>query len=153
MPIRKSPIKSDRFRKRVHETCDQEIVMYQANQTPRKAIETASRLQQACCLVDADIGKLDQEREDAQELYRLFEPWRMLAYQIDGDRQLMVKSPEDSAVQNFIQRFDVVQQRIRDYLGEKRISLKDVLGNHEHFKGQIDKIKAEFDQYLVLRHI
>ena len=133
---------------KIRETRDREVLTYQTDQTPRQAIETASRLQKACSRIDTDIEELNQERKNAEELHRLFEPWRMLARQIDGDKQLMDNSPEDSAVQNLITRFDVLQQGVRDHLGNKRISLKDVLGNHEHFKAQVDEIKAEFDQYL-----
>ena len=133
---------------KIHETRDREVLTYQTDQTPRQAIETASRLQKACSRIDTDIEELNQERKNAQELHRLFEPWRILARQIDDDKQLMDSSPEDSAVQNLITRFDVLQQEVRDHLGNKRISLKDVLGNHEHFKAQVDGIKAEFDQYL-----
>ena len=137
-----------RIQERVRETCDREVVTYQSDQTPRKAIETASRLQQACVLVDADIEELDQERKDAEELHHLFRHWRDLAHQVEGDGQRMVNNQEERAVKNVVDRFNVIQQQIRDHLGEKRIPFKDVLGAHEHFKVQIDEIKSEFDQYL-----
>ena len=142
---------SDRIRKiqvKIRETCDREVVTYQSDQTPRKAIEIALRLRKACSDVDTDIKVLNQEQKDAQELYRLFKFWRMLAHQIDGDGQLMDNSQKDSVMQNLIMQFDVVEKKIADHLGNKRIPLKDVLGSHEHFKTQIDEINAEFTQFL-----
>ncbi len=142
---------SDRIKRiqgRVRETCDREVVTYQLDQTPRKAIETASRLQQACVLVDVDIEELDQERKDAEELYQLFRYWRDLAHQVEGEGQRMVNNQEEPAMKNVVDQFNVIQKQIRDHLGEKRIPFKDVLGAYEHFKVQIDEIKSEFDQYF-----
>ena len=142
---------SDRIRKiqgRVREICDQEVVTYQSDQRPSKAIETASRLQQTCCSVDADMKKLNQEREKAQELYRLFEPWRVLAHQIEGGRQLMADSPADPVVQNLIDRLDRVQRDIRQNLADSRMSTRNILSNHEHFQTLVVTIKTEFDEFL-----
>lgn len=137
-----------KVQRKVDKLSNQGVATYQSGKTPRSAIEAASRLRQACFQADDEIQKLKDEQKNAQELYRLFEFWRTLALQINGDKQLMVNIPEDSIVQCLIMRFEVVQEQIRDHLGNKRISLKDVLGNHEHFKTQIDEIKTEFDQYL-----
>ncbi len=142
---------SDRIGKmqgRIRETCHQEVVTYQSDQRPRKAIETASQLQQACCRVDTEIKKLNQEREAAQELYRLFESWRVLAHEIESNRQLMVANPTDSDVPNLIQRLDRVQRDIRQSLADDRINLNEVLSNHEHFKTLVVNIKTEFDEFL-----
>lgn len=141
-----------KFQAKVRETCDREIGMYQSEQTYQNAIETAVRLQEASDRVDADIKRLSQTGKDAQELYRFFEYWRVLAHQIAVDRKLMVDVNStvntDPAVQNLINRVDAVQQEIRQHLADKRLSLKEVLSNHEHFKAQIDKIKVEFDVLL-----
>ena len=133
---------------KVGETCDREIGTYESNRTPQNAIETATRLRQTRSRVDTDINRLNQKGTDAQELNRLFEHWRVLAQQVVGDRHLMVNSQEDSDVQNLVTRLDETQRRIRQHLADNRLSLKEVLSNHEHFKTQINEIKTEFDQFL-----
>jgi RNase H-fold protein (predicted Holliday junction resolvase) len=133
---------------KVRETCDREIGTYESNRTPQNAIETATRLRQTRSRVDTDINRLNQKGTDAQELNRLFEHWRVLAQQVVGDRHLMVNSQEDSDVQNLVTRLDETQRRIRQHLADNRLSLKEVLSNHEHFKTQINEIKTEFDQFL-----
>ena len=141
---------SDQIRKiqtEVRETCESENQRYQSNRTPQNAVETAARLRQAQSSVDADIKQLNQKRADAQELYRLFEPWRFLASQIEGNKQLMVDSPADSTVKNLIGRLDTVQRDIRQHLAHQ-LSLKEVLSSHEHFKTRTDGIRAEFTQLL-----
>ena len=142
---------SERIRKiqgQVREICDQEVVTYQSDQRPCKAIEAASRLQQACCRVDTEIKELNQKREETQELYRLFEQWRALAHQIEGNRQLMVNTPEDSAVKNLIDRLDDIQRKIRQHIATDRPNLKYSLSNYEHFQTLVMKIKTEFDEFL-----
>ena len=142
---------SDEIRKiqaEVRETCDREVQTYESDKTQRGAIETAARLQQACHRFDTRIEKLNQKRADASELHRLFEPWRVLASQTENSKQLMVDSQADSAVKNLIERLDTAQRDIRQHLANKRLTLKDILGNHEYFKTQIDKINTEFTQFL-----
>ena len=142
---------SDEIRKiqaQIRNVCDQEVQVYQSDLTPQKAIETAARLQQTASSIDTDIERLSEKRDDAQELHRLFEPWRALAHQIEGDRQLMTDSPEDSAVAPLIERLDTVQREIRQHLADERINLNEVLSNHEHFQTSIANIKTEFDEFL-----
>ena len=142
---------SDKIRKiqtQVREACDQGAQTYESDQTPRGAIETAARFQKAVIRFDTQIEKLNQERADAQELHHLFEPWRILASQTENNKQLMVDNDADSAVKNLIDRLDTAQREIRQHLADNRLTLKDVLGNHEYFKIQINKIHAEFTQIL-----
>ena len=133
---------------KVGETCDREIETYESNRTPQNAIETAVRLRKTCSRVDADIETLNQRQDEAEELHRLFEHWRVLAQQVAGDRHLMVNSQEDPDVKNLVTRLDETQRRIRQHLADNRLSPKEVLSNHEHFKTQINEIKTEFDQFL-----
>jgi hypothetical protein len=133
---------------KVRETCDREIGTYESNRTPQNAIETATRLRQTRSRVDTDINRLNQKGTDAQELNRLFEHWRALAHQIEGDIQLIGNSLADPAVQNLIERLDTVQRDTRQHLADNRKNLKDVLSSHEHFKTQVEAIKTEFDQLL-----
>ena len=137
-----------RIQARVDEICDREVITYQSDQTRQNAIETAAQLREECSHADADVKRLNQRREDAQELHRLFEPWRVLAHQIEGDRQLMVDNQAEPAVQNLIERVDIVQQNIRQHLADKRIPLNEVLSNHEHFKTLVVAIKSEFEEFL-----
>ena len=142
---------SDRIRKiqaQIRNVCDQEVQVYQSDLTPQKAIETAARLQQTASSINTDIERLSEKRDDAQELHRLFEPWRALARQIEGDRQLMTDSPEDSAVAPLIERLDAVQREIRQHLANEKLNLKCILGNHEHFQTLVVAVKTEFDEFL-----
>ena len=132
----------------IGETCNREIRTYESNLTPQNAIETATRLRQIRSRVDTDINRLNQKGTDAQELNRLFEHWRALAHQIEGDIQLIGNSLADPAVQNLIERLDTVQRDTRQHLADNRKTLKDVLSSHEHFKTQVEAIKTEFDQLL-----
>ncbi len=142
---------SDKIRKiqaQVKETCDHEVQMYESGKTPRVAIEIASRLQKAAVRFDTQIEKLNQQRVDAQELYHLFRHWRVLASETENNKQLMVDSQTDSAVMNLIERLNTAQRDIRQHLADNGLTLKDVLGSHEHFKKQIDEINSEFTQIL-----
>jgi hypothetical protein len=132
----------------IGETCNREIGTYKSNLTPQNAIETATRLRQTRSRVDTDINRLNQKGTDAQELNRLFEHWRALAHQIEGDIQLISNSLADPAVQNLIERLGTLQRDTRQHLADNRKNLKDVLSSHEHFKTQINEIKTEFDQFL-----
>ncbi len=131
--------------------CNREIVKYQADVTPQNAIETATRLRGARAQIETDMSRLGQDGENVEELFLLFERWRVLASEIERNGQLMADSVKDAAVQNLIDRLDIVQRDIRQHLAEKRLSLKDVLGNHEHFKTLCSAIKDEFDQLLTGR--
>lgn len=133
---------------RIRETCDREMGRYKSNRTPQNAIETATRLQTHRSKVEEDMKRLEQAARTARELSNFFEHWRALASQIEGDKQLMVDSPDDAAVQNLIARLDVLQREIRQHLGNKRMALTDVLSSHEHFKTQVSGLKAEFNQFL-----
>lgn len=132
----------------IQDICTRKIARYRADQTPRNAITTATQLRDDRAQIDTDIQRLRQDGKNAEELFRLFERWRILAREIEGDRQLMADSTEDAAVQNLIERLDSVQRDIRQYLAEDRVSLKDILSNHEHFKTQTDEIKKEFDAFI-----
>ena len=133
---------------RVRETCSGEIGVYKSNRIPQNAIETAVRLQDYRFQVDADIKRLIQAGSDARKLSDFFEHWRVLASQIENDKQLMIETLEDPVVQNLIDRLDVVQRDIRQHLADKRLNLQEVLANHEHFKTQCSTIKAEFNRFL-----
>ena len=132
----------------IQDICRREIIGYQADVTLQNAIETATRLRDARTRIDKDMNGLEQDGKNAEELFRLFERWRVLAIEIERDGRLMVGSAEDAAVQNLIDRLDIVQRDIRQRLADNRMSLKDVLSNHEHFKTQIDEIKKEFDAFI-----
>ena len=132
----------------IRDLCNREIGTYQANPTPQDAIETATRLNKVRARIDTDRAELGQDGKNAEELFRLFEQWRVLASKIEHDRQLMADNAEDTAVQNFIARLDDVQRLIRQRLADNRMDLKDVLSNHEHFKTQIDEIRKEFDAFI-----
>ena len=136
------------IQEKIGETCNREIGTYESNGTPQNAIETATRLRQTRSRVDTDINRLNQQGTNAQELNRLFEHWRALAHQIEGDIQLIDNSIADPAVQNLIERLGTVQRDIRQHLADNRNDLKDVLSSHEHFKTQVEAIKTEFDQLL-----
>ena len=139
------------IRARVRETCDREIGTYESNQTSQNAIETAVRLRDYRSRVDADIKRLIQARNDVRALSDFFEHWRVLASQIEYDKQLMMDTLEDAVVQNLINRLDIMQRDIRQHLADNRMSLQDVLGNHEYFKTQCLAIKDEFNQFLTER--
>lgn len=137
----------------VTDACNKEISIYQADMTPKNAVETAVRLRDAYTQIDVKINQIKQENENAKQLSTYFERWRVLASQVEQAIQLMTESKEDTAVQNLIERFNDVQRKIRQHLASDRIagnrlSLDDVLSNHEHFKDQIEKINAEFHQLL-----
>ena len=141
---------SDEIRKtqaQIRDVCDREVQIYQSDLTPQKAIETAARLQQVSSGVNTDIERLHQERNNAQELHRLFELWRALAHKIEVDQQLMVNTPEDSAVENLIERLYTVQREIRQSLTNERLKLNEVLSNHEHFQTSVVAIRTEFDEF------
>jgi len=142
---------SDQIRREqteVQGTCNKEIGAYQADRTPKNAIETAARLETSCTKINKEIARIKQDGEKVEQLFSYFERWRVFASQVEGAIQLMTDSKEDAAVQNLIERFNVVQRDIRQHLADNRLSLNDVLGNHEHFKDQIETIKAEFHQIL-----
>ena len=136
---------------RVREICNREIGMYESNRSPQNAIETAVRLRDYCSQINADIKRFTQAGSDARKLSDFFEHWRILANQIENDKQLMIDTLEDAAVQNLIERLDIVQRDIRQHLADKQLSLQEVLGNHEHFKTQCSVIKAEFNKFLTRR--
>ena len=138
---------------KVTDACNKEISTYQADMTPKNAVETAVRLRDTCTQIDVKINQIKQENENAKQLSNYFERWRVLATQVEQAIQLMTESKEDTAVQNLIERFNDVQRKIRQHLASDRIAgnrltLDDVLSNHEHFKDQIEKINAEFHQLL-----
>ena len=132
----------------VNDTCNKEIRMYQADMTPKSAIETAERLSTAWTQTDERINQIRQESENAKQLFSYFERWRVLATLVEQTIQLMTDSKEDATVQNLIERFNDVERKIRQHLADNRLNLNDVLSNHEHFKEQIDNIKSEFHQLL-----
>ena len=136
---------------RVRKTCNGEIGMYESNRIPQNAIKTAVRLRDCRSQVDADIKRLIQAGSDARKLSDFFEHWRVLASQIENDKRLMIETQEDAAVQNLIERLDIVQRDIRQHLADNRMNLKEVLGNHEHFKMQCSVIKDEFNKFLTGR--
>lgn len=135
------------IQERVRDTLEREAGVYQLDQTIRTAIETAARLQAERSKVEAEIKNLTQKRDEAQELFDLFGPWRLLARQVHSDKSLMKNSREDMEVSNLISRLDAVVGDIRQHLADKRLNLKDILSNHEHFKAQFEPIKSEFDTY------
>ena len=130
----------------IRDICTRKIAKYRADQTPRNAITTATELRTDRAQIDTDINGLKQDGTNAEELSRLFNLWRILANEIEGDMQLMANSAEDAAAQNLIERLDIVQRDIRQHLANNRMSLKDILSNHEHFKQQCSTIKDEFKQ-------
>ena len=132
----------------VQSTCDKEIGAYQADMTLKNAIETAAQLETSCTQVDKNIKKIEQMRNNAEQLFHDFERWGVFASQVAREIQLMTDCKEDAAVQNLIERVNVVQRKIRQHLADNRLTLKEVVGNHEHFKDQIETIKTEFDQIL-----
>ena len=132
----------------VRETRDKEIHAYKSELSPQNAIETACRLRENSSQVDVDIERLSEAANEARELSDLFDYWRVLASQIEGNKQLMMDSPADAEVQNLIDRLDAVERDIRQHLSESRLNLKDVLSSSEHFKTQVETIKTEFDQKL-----
>ncbi|MDE0397486.1 MAG: hypothetical protein OXL96_06775 [Candidatus Poribacteria bacterium] len=132
----------------VNDACNKEIRVYQADMTPKSAIETAERLRTAWTQTDEKINQIRQDAKNAEQLFSYFERWRVLAGQVEREIQLMTESKEYAAVQNLIERFNDVQRNIRQHLADSRLSLNEVLGNHEHFKKQIESINAEFHQLL-----
>ena len=132
----------------VSDTCNKEIRMYQGDMTPKNAIETAVRFGVSCTQTDAQINQIKQEVENTKQLFSYFERWHVLAGQVAETSQLMADSKEDAAGQNLIERFDDVQRKIRQHLADNRLELNEVLSNHEHFKDQIEKIRAEFHQLI-----
>lgn len=136
------------LQKEVQETCDSEIQKYQANATRPNAIETANRLRDACSCVDEKIEKLKEKQVAAKEHFGLFGKWRILTSRIATDRQLMEESAKDKNVANLIAKLDDVERKIRQYLADNRLSLTEVLSNHEYFKNLVEELKTEFDQFL-----
>ena len=136
---------------KVRDTLDREAGAYQSDQTPCKAIEIAARLKSERLKVETQIKNLDQKRDEAQELFRLFEPWRLFARQVHSDKSLMKNSRQDMEVSNLIGRLDAVVRDIRQHLADKRLNLKEILSSHEHFEAQIESIKSEFDTYRTHR--
>ena len=132
----------------VTDVCNKAVRTYQGDMTPKNAIETAVRLRDACTQTDTQINQIKQDGENAKQLFSYFERWRVLAGQVAETSQLMADSKEDAAVQNLIERFDDVQRKIRQHLGDNRLELNEVLSNHEHFKDQIEKIRTEFHQFI-----
>ncbi len=142
---------SDQIRKiqvEIRDTRNAKIGAYQADATPQNAINIAIQLRDYRFRVDTDITELQQSGKNAGELFSLFQEWRTLASQVENDKQLMAHNAKDTEVQNLIERFDDVQRKIRQHLADKRLSLKEVLGNYEHFKVQISGIKVEFNWFL-----
>lgn len=135
----------------IQDSCSKKITRYRANQTPQNAITTAIQLRDDRTQIDTDIKRLRQDGKNTEELFQLYERWRVLAGEIARDRQLMVDSTEDDAVQNLIERLDSVQQDIRQHLATNRMSLKDILSSHEHFRQQCSTIKDEFNKFLTRR--
>lgn len=135
----------------IQDIIQRKITRYQTDQTPRNAITTATTLRGDRAQIDTDIKKLEEDGKNAEELFRLFERWRVLAGEIERDRQLIAGSAGDAAVQNLIDRLDTVQRDIKQHLADNRISLKDILSSHEHFKKQCSAIKDEFNQFLTGR--
>ena len=136
------------LQKEVQETCDSEIQKYQANATRPNAIETANRLRDACSCVDEKIEKLKEKQVAAEEHFGLFGKWRILTSRIATNRQLMEESAKDKNVANLIAKLDDVERKIRQYLADNRLSLTEVLSNHEYFKNLVEELKTEFDQFL-----
>lgn len=132
----------------VNDTCNKEIRIYRGDMIPKKAIETAARLREACTQKDTQINQIKQDGENTKQLFVYFERWRVLASQVEQAIQLMTDSKEDATVQNLIERFNDVQRKVRQHLADNSLNLNEVLSNHEHFKEQIDNIKAEFHQLL-----
>ncbi len=132
----------------IRDTCNAKIGASQADATPQNAINIAIQLRDYRFRVDTDITELQQGGKNAGELFSLFQEWRTLASQVENDKQLMAHNAKDTEVQNLIERFDDVQRKIRQHLADKRLNLKEVLGNHEHFKVQISGIKVEFNWFL-----
>ena len=102
----------------IQDSCSKKITRYRANQTPQNAITTAIQLRDDRTQIDTDIKRLRQDGKNTEELFQLYERWRVLAGEIARDRQLMVDSTEDDAVQNLIERLDSVQQDIRQHLAD-----------------------------------
>ena len=69
--------------------------------------------------VETQIKNLSQRRDEAQELFRLFEPWRLLARQVHNDKSLMENSREDREVNKLIDRLNGVVSEIRQHLSEE----------------------------------
>ena len=136
------------LQRKVQEICESEIQGYQAKATRPNAIETASRLRDACSRVDEKIEWLKEEQVAAQEQFGLFGKWRVLTSQIVTDRQLMEESAKDKNVANLIAKLDDVERKIRQHLADNRLSLTEVLSNHEYFKNLVEELKTEFDQFL-----
>ena len=132
---------------KVRDTLNREAGTYQSDQTPHETIETAARLQSERLKVETQIENLNQKRDEAQELFVLFDPWRLLARQVHSDRSLMKNGREDMEVSNLISRLDAVIRNIRQHLSDKRLNLKEILSSHEHFRAQVEPIKSEFDTY------
>lgn len=136
-----------KIQSKVRDRVNREVDTYQSDQTLVKAIETADRLKSERIKVETRIKNLNEERDDAQELFRLFDPWRQLARQVHSDKRLMENSREDAEVRNLSDRLNYVVSEIRQCLSDNRRSLKDILSSYEHFKVQIEGIKSEFDTY------
>lgn len=132
---------------KVRDTLNRVAGSYQSDQTPCEAIETAARLKSERLKGEKQIENLKRKGNEAQELFRLFEPWRLLARDFHDDIDLMRSSRQDMEVTNLIERLNTVGSDIRQHLADKRLSLKDILSSHERFKDQIEKIKSEFDTY------
>lgn len=132
---------------KVRDTLDREAGDYKSDQTPCQAIETADRLKSERLKVETQIKNLSKKRNEAQELFDLFEPWRLLARQVHSDKSLMKNSREDMEVSNLISRLDAVVRDIRQHLSDKRKDLKDILSSREHFEARIKSIMSEFDTY------
>ena len=137
-----------RIQAKVRDTLDREVGTYQSEQTSHKAIEIADRLKSERLKVETQIKNLNQKRDEAQELFNLFEPWRLLAQEVHSDKNLMKNSREDMTISNLISRLDDVVRDIRQHLADKRRDLKDILSSREYFKTQVETIKKEFTQFL-----
>lgn len=134
-----------KLQEEIQQTIEQEVQIYESDPIPHNAIETAGRLKDFCSSVDVKLEALKKRKEASVELFNLFQEWRVLTSQVVRDKRLMDKV---EGAENLIGKLEKIEEGIRQHLADDRMDLRDVLGNCEHFEGQIDEIKSEFDQYL-----
>lgn len=138
--------RASNLKNKTQDTINKKIQGYKEDQRSEIAINVAAQLREFSDLINKQIKQLGVERDQAQQLYSLFEKWRMLARQVERDRLTMTDAPKIDAIKNLCDRLHKEQHQIKQHLADQTKTVKEVLESHEYFFNQITAIKAEFDQ-------
>ena len=136
---------------KIKNTLDEKLQNYMQDASPETAIDIAAQLRDFCGVIDRQIDQLQVNQDQVQQLYSFFERWRMLARQIENDRQMMHDAQSNDALNNLIDRLDAEQQQVKKHLANQTLNLSQVLENHEHFTKRFAEIKEEYNQLTEYR--